>query len=331
MNFKNKSVKSTGGRKMKKNLALLLGLVMFGMMVATPVFSQEKKDHHIISRYAGSKLIYYEQKNFDEFKLPMGKIKEGKFTRLKKVAGKITRITYEPEHNRSVFEVYKNYLNILQEKGAEILYRCQKDECGPDFGKAYFDLNPWTGRAGMDVYSINVVYHSGHTGLVAKVTGEKNDYYISFVAGSGYEPYTVYQLDIIEVKAMETGQVDALTIKADLEKKGHVSIYGIHFDTGESIIKAESAAIIGEIAKFLKDNPKKSIYIVGHTDNVGDFDSNMKLSKNRADAVLKHLVEKMGIAADRLKAYGVGPLSPVISNSSDKGKARNRRVDIVEQ
>lgn len=316
---------------MKRSLTVLLGLLMFNMMFTTPVFSQEEKDHHIISRYAGSKLIYFEQKNFDEFKLPMGKIEEGKFTKVKKVEGKTTRITYEPERNRSVFEVYKNYLNILQEKGAEILYQCQGEECGPDFGKTYFGLNPWTGRAGMDVYSVNVVYFSGHTGLVAKVTGEENDYYISFVGGAGYEPYTVYQLDIIEVKAMETGKVNALTIKADLERKGHVSIYGIHFDTGESKIKAESEAIIKEIAKFLKDNPKKNIYIVGHTDNVGHFDSNMKLSENRANAVMTHLIEKMGIVAGRLKAYGIVSLSPVISNSSDKGKARNRRVEIVEQ
>ena len=71
--------------------------------------------------------------------------------------------------------------------------------------------------------------------------------------------------------------------------------------------------------------------MVGHTDNVGNFKYNMNLSKRRAEAVVRELTEKYRIKRDRLKAFGVGPLAPVASNKTEKGRAKNRRVEIVEQ
>ena len=86
-----------------------------------------------------------------------------------------------------------------------------------------------------------------------------------------------------------------------------------------------------EIAKLLHQNKGLKLYVVGHTDNVGKLDYNMKLSKARADAVLKELVMKYKVSAQRLKAYGVGSLAPVASNKSDEGRAKNRRVELVER
>lgn len=57
----------------------------------------------------------------------------------------------------------------------------------------------------------------------------------------------------------------------------------------------------------------------------------MKLSQARADAVVMALTSKYGIVSTRLKAYGVGPLAPVASNKTDEGRAKNRRVELVEQ
>jgi OOP family OmpA-OmpF porin len=65
--------------------------------------------------------------------------------------------------------------------------------------------------------------------------------------------------------------------------------------------------------------------------SVGQIESNLKLSQARADAVVQALAEKHGIAATRLKAYGVGPLAPVASNDTDEGKVKNRRVELVKQ
>jgi OmpA-OmpF porin, OOP family len=73
------------------------------------------------------------------------------------------------------------------------------------------------------------------------------------------------------------------------------------------------------------------LYIVGHTDNAGAFDYNIGLSERRAAAVVKELTAKHGIAATRLKAAGVGMLSPVAPNDGEEGRARNRRVELVKQ
>jgi OmpA-OmpF porin, OOP family len=139
-------------------------------------------------------------------------------------------------------------------------------------------------------------------------------------------------LRIVEKKAMEQYIVaDAAAFGSDIRAMGHAAVYGINFDTGKSTIKPESAQSIGEIAKLLKADPSLKIYVVGHTDNVGDVDGNIKLSQDRAEAVLQALVRDQGIAAARLRAYGCGQFSPVASNDTEEGRAKNRRVELVKQ
>ncbi len=142
----------------------------------------------------------------------------------------------------------------------------------------------------------------------------------------------LYRLSIVEKEVMKQEVVaDAAAMGNDINTTGHVSVYGIYFDTGKSEIKPESEAAISEIAKLLKNNGALKLYVVGHTDNVGSFDANMKLSKDRAEAVAKALTGKHGLAAARLKPYGVASLSPVTSNDTEDGKAKNRRVELVKQ
>ncbi len=141
-----------------------------------------------------------------------------------------------------------------------------------------------------------------------------------------------YYVTIVEKQEMPQQVVaDAKSMLSDIEKKGSASVYGIYFDFGKADVKPESEPAIREIAKLLKENKTLKLYVVGHTDNVGSLDYNLKLSKARADAVVKELVTKHGIGADRLKAYGVGSLAPVASNRTEEGRAKNRRVEVVEQ
>ena len=85
------------------------------------------------------------------------------------------------------------------------------------------------------------------------------------------------------------------------------------------------------VAKLLRDNAGLRVYIVGHTDNAGALDGNLALSQRRADAVVAALVGTHKIDAKRLAARGVASLSPVASNRAEPGRARNRRVELVEQ
>ena len=141
-----------------------------------------------------------------------------------------------------------------------------------------------------------------------------------------------YGLTIIEKQAMVQDIVaNAAALANDLKTTGHVTVEGIYFDTGKAIIKPESEKAIGEIAKMLAAEPAVKVYVVGHTDNVGVLEANMKLSQDRAAAVMQALVTTYGIAAVRLKAFGAGPYAPISSNDSDAGRARNRRVELVKQ
>jgi len=139
-------------------------------------------------------------------------------------------------------------------------------------------------------------------------------------------------LRIVEKQAMaQTIVADATVFKNEIRDTGHTAVYGIYFDTAKSTIKPESAQAIGEIAKLLKADPGLKIFVVGHTDNEGSIESNIKLSQDRGEAVLQALVRDHGIAATRLKSFGCGLYSPVASNDTEEGRAKNRRVELVKQ
>lgn len=141
-----------------------------------------------------------------------------------------------------------------------------------------------------------------------------------------------YMLTIIEKQAMAQEVVSSAELfKSGLNTSGHVEVPGIFFDSGKSVLKPESETAVAEIAKLLKADPGLKVYVVGHTDNVASLDLNLKLSQARAEAVVQALVSKHGIAADRLNGQGAGPLAPVVSNATEEGRAKNRRVELVKQ
>jgi outer membrane protein OmpA-like peptidoglycan-associated protein len=117
----------------------------------------------------------------------------------------------------------------------------------------------------------------------------------------------------------------------DIKSTGHTTVYGIYFDTGKAEVKAESQAALQEIAKLLASDPGLKLFVVGHTDSVGQLETNMKLSQARAEAVVQALTKSHGVAATRLKAQGAGPIAPVVTNRTEEGRAKNRRVELVEQ
>jgi outer membrane protein OmpA-like peptidoglycan-associated protein len=139
-------------------------------------------------------------------------------------------------------------------------------------------------------------------------------------------------LTVIEKEAMTQEIVaDASFMSEGIKTSGHVAIYGIYFDFNKAEVKPESEPALKEITKLLQQDPNLKLYVVGHTDNVGAIDYNMKLSQQRAEAVVKELVTKYNVAPGRLAAYGVGPLAPVTSNDTEEGQAKNRRVELVKQ
>ena len=141
-----------------------------------------------------------------------------------------------------------------------------------------------------------------------------------------------YILTIVEKAAMAQQLVANADAFADgLKSTGHITVEGIYFDTGKAELKPESTAALTEVAKLLKKDTGLKLYVVGHTDNAGTLEGNMKLSQSRAQSVVQALVKEHGIEVARIKAYGDGPYAPVASNDAEEGRAKNRRVEIVKQ
>jgi len=141
-------------------------------------------------------------------------------------------------------------------------------------------------------------------------------------------------LTVVEGKPMETDKIaviEASAMEKSLTRDGRVALYGIYFDFDKADIRAESKEQIDQIAALLKSNPKLDVIVAGHTDGKGTFDYNLSLSQRRAQAVANALVNSYGIARDRMTASGVGMSAPVASNRTEQGRARNRRVEIVER
>lgn len=116
-----------------------------------------------------------------------------------------------------------------------------------------------------------------------------------------------------------------------IASEGKVALYGIYFDSGKAELKPESLPLLAEIARLLTKTPQLKLYVVGHTDDSGDYQHNITLSAQRAAAVVTYLVKAAGIDASRLLAQGVGPLAPLASNSADSGRKLNRRVELISR
>ena len=120
-------------------------------------------------------------------------------------------------------------------------------------------------------------------------------------------------------------------IEDQLAKQKKAVIYGIYFDFNQASIKKESEPVLKEIAEAMKNNPDWVLTVNGHTDNIGGDTYNLDLSKRRAESVKKALVDRYGIRPERLTTGGSGASSPVDTNETLEGRARNRRVELIRQ
>jgi outer membrane protein OmpA-like peptidoglycan-associated protein len=251
---------------------------------------------------------------YDEYEIAVEtKPDGGMATRM--LAGKTTRIQYRNPAQRSALEIYRNYESAFKKAGAKIVYSCSAADC-----------SRWPTR------STQRMLIQGPTaemrGLVAQYQFEGRETWAVFLVGR-YNHW----LHVIERKAMEADkvEVDAEALGAGLDRDGHISVYAIYFDTGKATLKPESKPTLEQIAKLLLSRPRLKLRVVGHTDSTGALAANMKLSADRAAAVVSALASAHGVAAARLESHGVGPLAPVATNRTEDGRAKNRRVDLVEQ
>ncbi|MGS2763051.1 OmpA family protein [Sinomicrobium sp. M5D2P9] len=118
-------------------------------------------------------------------------------------------------------------------------------------------------------------------------------------------------------------------IQKDLEETGKAILY-INFELNKAILKPEGKEAVAEIAETLQGNKNLKVAVHGYTDNSGSDTHNQKLSEDRAQSVRTELV-RLGVDEARLSARGFGSQNPIADNSTEEGKAKNRRVELIKQ
>lgn len=324
-------------------------------------------DPNWLKRYEGSYIISHEQRGFDAVSFPASKLlknEEGERDALnnvifkakdtRTVEGRYTRTVYLAPENRSPLEVLRNYLDLVDSGGGKVIYQCEDAACGGDL----HGNNHGGGWQGLmeQIYPQNRLKDDAFSNgacATSSPPGEQRYALVTLPDDSGNDRtlgiYTfAIQTDTyckaisgrtgILVVAVEPSARERkmVTVTSDemanaLATEGFIALYGLQFDTNKSTLRPESNETVTQIAKLMKEQPTLNADVVGHTDNVGDGESNKKLSERRANAVVAALVEDHGIDEARLVPRGEGLDKPVADNATEEGRAKNRRVELVKR
>ena len=322
-----------------KNLVSLLTMVSFIMVSVShaQVTADIKgsKDNPLISRMDGAFIAFEKTVKWDNYILPVSKIikVEGQnaWEKRLKLAGEVNRLQYTISKDNNASYVYANYMKALKEANWELLFSGNGEE---ELGNSSYEWQYTMFQEGLkqgDKFGNEYDFRGGNYAYITAKYEEADTSFYAMIYIVEKDDFTLITQDIIKVKNPDTGMVTAKMLKEKIDHKGHLALDGIYFETGKATITGKSKAALKNIASFLNANKEKKFFIVGHTDNTGNFASNMTLSENRAKAVMQALINDYGVDAAQLQAYGVAGLCPVTSNATDEGKSRNRRVEIVEQ
>ena len=293
------------------------------------------KDPPGMKRYEGSQIIGYRSPRFDEYVLPLSPAPDNSKTL--SVEGQLSRYTYAAPEGRTATELLRNYKLEFQRLGLETLYEKKVGERGW-FGPGFEKIADEDGLGQILAYN-----EADERLIVGKSHDPKPSYFLVFVTSykDGVIPERLQGTvkkgrALVEVVAItpdvleqRMAFVNADEMNGAIGESGKVALYGILFDTDKDSVKPESQPTLNEIVKLMKSAPQLHLHVVGHTDNQGKPEYNVDLSRRRAASVVRELTAK-GIIADRLDSFGAGPYSPLASNTTVDGRAKNRRVELVQ-
>lgn len=281
-----------------------------------------EKDNKLLARYPNARLRKSLQADSETFSIPAAPNATDKSPL--NLSGDLSRHSYIVQ-GVSTLKVFENYRQALTKGGFTFLSKCELAECGSEDGVEKLGARV---SAEDNVYN----YYRKPYYVVAKRPAPSGDIYVALFVG-GFESEVGVQQVILQVKGVETGliKVNADTLKSQIDSDGKALIYGIYFDTGQAVVKPESKPTLDVIAQLLTRNKDLLLYVVGHTDDTGAGNANLDLSRQRASAVVSKLVNEYRIPAARLQAQGVGPYAPAGNNTTDAGKQKNRRVELVKR
>jgi OOP family OmpA-OmpF porin len=325
-------------------MAMVAAAALMGFVASSVAKAQDipgSKDPAGMKRYEGSELIGYREPRFDEYLLPLGPQKTfvpAVYTKSKQIEGLVSYYTYLAPEGRTPAELYRNYKMEFQRLGIVTMYEKaagQQGWFGPTLNQAADDCDLGQILAYNEAEERLLVGRSNDaspTYYEVLVTAYKDGIIPERLQGKVHKAQALAEIVQVAPQEMEKKMlfVNADDMRQALRDSGKVALYGVYFDTDKDVVKAESQPTLQEIAKLLKSEPALKLHVVGHTDNQGKTDYNLDLSKRRAASVVRELTVKFGIPATRLDSFGCGVYSPAATNTTDEGREKNRRVELVE-
>ncbi len=314
-------------------------------------------DHPLVPRVTGSDLITYRFVEFDRVTMPFGALDSGEFDDSYTLEGEHTQLSYLLQNPEiSTLQVKRAYVDGLEQSGFDIEFAGSgRDELGRRFHSVgFFDRDRPRGVSRSTMRRAGNRAERDKRFLAARHSEE--DVYVTVLIHNNSDSEPLILVDVVEVPAEETAltmeapqpaerqpverdeivaahEAEDLTaeqIESGIIAEGRVAVRDILFEFDSAEIIDESADALATIAEVLEQNEELELLIVGHTDNVGDFEYNLNLSMQRARAVGNWLEEHHDIDGERLQAAGAGMMAPVATNRSEDGRAQNRRVELVE-
>lgn len=308
---------------------LLFALIFTSLNISINAQNSEP----LVSPFKGSSTLGTHEARFSRLTLLVGPL-DGKNPTTLEVEGALVSTIYERPDNVTPFEIFKSYEKILKEADFDILLACEEGKCNSKknvkaiygYPKKEIEDRKYNFTENKSSTQQWLVGWGNHYISAKKKTADKT-YYVMIIVSN---EKNLYSVDVLEVEGMEEGTVELAPalLKDKIESEGKVVLQGIYFETGKDIITDQSKPSLNVITSYLKENSNLKFYVVGHTDDTGNTESNISLSKKRADAVIAALKE-LGVDSSKLTGYGVGPFSPSASNKTESGKSDNRRVELV--
>jgi OmpA-OmpF porin, OOP family len=306
------------------------------------------RDHPRIPRVEGTVIVGYAHSDYDIGTFITGM--EDRELQNATAEGERTRLMYLGKAGMSSLGILRNYQQALGALGSVTeKFSCRDNECYANFPTVWVwssdNMLPNVFPDAKYLYKYSRELYRNQLYWYGTVQSGESLFHVSVFTSvrtaGGFKTHTdllgegqtLTHLEIVEVKDFEPtlAVVTAAEIGQEIGRSGRVALYGIHFDTDSDSLRDDSRPALAEIASALRADPGLSLYVVGHTDNQGNYEYNRALSERRALAVVAALRAEHGITADRLVPAGVGPVSPVASNNSEDGRALNRRVELVKR
>lgn len=217
----------------------------------------------------------------------------------------------------SFLELQRNLENVIQQLGGKQITMSKIPQQALDKLPQKFQVDYVAGLG--DIFN-----NPTQTFVVRQAN--KNIWFQLTQTGNGNAGLLVAETKPVEITAKV---LNSDQLKTALDKQNKVNIE-VNFATDQANILPESQAQIEQVIQLLKNNPELKLTINGHTDGSGDAKHNQALSEQRANAVVKALTNNTGIQQNRLTAKGFGDTQPVAENSTENGKALNRRVELIK-